>query len=155
MAQDPKRIRRRGARDRGTAMLELALLSPWVFFLFIGILDWGFYATALISTQAAARSAALYTSTSAGTAADNATACTIALGELHRLPNMWNVTAPCSSNPVVTAARITGPDGVANGATRVTVQYDTVRLIALPRLLPSRIRITRTVVMRLRSMSAT
>ena len=29
-------------------MVEVALLSPWIFFLFVGIFDFGFYAFAVI-----------------------------------------------------------------------------------------------------------
>jgi Flp pilus assembly protein TadG len=48
--------------ERGHAMLEAALLLPWVLFLFVGAFDLGFYNYALISTQNAARVAAWYTS---------------------------------------------------------------------------------------------
>jgi len=50
----------------------MALLLPWYFFLFVGTFDWGFYAHALISTEAAARTAVLYTSQSSATASDQA-----------------------------------------------------------------------------------
>jgi TadE-like protein len=36
------------------------MLLPWVLFLFVGAYDWGFYAHALISTENAARTAALW-----------------------------------------------------------------------------------------------
>ena len=39
-------------RSRGGAMMELVLFAPWIFLLVIGALDWGFYASALISLQA-------------------------------------------------------------------------------------------------------
>ena len=41
---------------RGGAILELVLMAPWIFFLFIGVLDWGFYASALISLESGVRS---------------------------------------------------------------------------------------------------
>lgn len=47
--------RLRSLRNRGHAVIEVALLSPWIFFLFVGTLDMGFYTHALIATQNAAR----------------------------------------------------------------------------------------------------
>jgi hypothetical protein len=43
-------------RCRGGSVLEGALFLPWFIFLFIGALDWGFYAHALISTHGRTRS---------------------------------------------------------------------------------------------------
>lgn len=129
-------------------MMELALLSPWVFLLFIGALDWGFYSYALVSLQAATRSAALYTATGSATANDSAAACTIALAELRSLPNIGSAVTTCGSNPTVTAEAITGPDGAA--ATRVSVRYQSVSLIPIPGLLQKQLTATRVVVMRLR-----
>lgn len=130
-------------------MLELALLSPWVFLLFIGALDWGFYGYALISLQAAARSAVLYTSTNTAKATDSATACTIVLAELRKLPNIGTSTTSCASNPVVSATSITGPDSAA--AAQVSVQYQTISMIPIPGLLAKQFTITRIVKMRIRS----
>ena len=135
-------------------MVEMALLAPWVFLLFIGALDWGFYAYALICLQDAARSAALYTSSSHGTAADNSTACTIALGELQKLPNIGTSTTVCTTNPIVTATQITGSDSPdSNDASKVVVTYQTIQLIPLPGLLSNQYTITRVVKMRLRSIT--
>lgn len=137
---------RRNRARRGASIIELVLIAPWVFFLFIGALDWGFYASALISVEAAARSAALYTSTSAAASSDSTTARTIVVNELANVPN---VTA---SNPVVTATALTGaasPDGSA--ATQVSVQYTTISLIPIPGLLKQQFTFTRTVTMRVRT----
>ncbi len=130
-------------------MLEMALLAPWVFFLFVGALDWGFYAYALISVESAARSAALYTSTSASTAGDSDGACTIVLAEMRNLPNIGSSVTSCGSNPVVSASSITGPDSAA--ATLVSVRYQSVSLIPIPGLLTKQLTVTRTVKMRVRS----
>jgi len=127
-------------------MLELALIGPWVFLMLIGALDWGFYAYALISLQAAARTAVLYTSTGAATVADSTTACTLVLAEMSSLPN---VGTTCASNPVVTATSITGPDSAT--ASQVSVTYTSVSLIPLPGMLKKQFTITRIVKMRLRS----
>jgi Flp pilus assembly protein TadG len=136
-------------RTGGSAMMELVLISPWIFLLFIGALDWGFYASALVSVQAGARSAALYTSTALANAADSDTACTIVLGEVRKLPNVGDSVTTCGTNPVVTAARITGPDSV--DATRVTVVYRTISMIPMPGLLAKQFTITRIVTMRVRT----
>jgi Flp pilus assembly protein TadG len=136
-------------RNRGAAMMEVAFLCPWIFLLFIGALDWGFYSYALISLQAAARSAALYTSSSALTATESATACTIVLGELKSLPNIGSGVTTCASNPVVTATSINGPDSAA--AAQISVQYTSVSLIPIPGLLKKQFTVTRTVKMRLRT----
>jgi len=129
-------------------MLEMALLSPWVFMLFIGALDWGFYGTALISMQSAVHSAVLYTSSSAATATDSATACSIVLGELRKLPNIGTSATTCSTNPVVTATSITGPDSAP--AAQVSVSYQSVSMIPIPGLLAKQFTVTRVVKMRIR-----
>jgi hypothetical protein len=148
----------------GHAVLELALLVPWVLFLFVGAFDWGFYAWALISTESAARVAAMYTSTSSGTASDSIGACDYAAAELAYAPNIASSTwvnsaslpssstglATCSGTALtVVAAAVTGPDG--SSASQVTVTYQTPLLIQIPGLLPGQISITRSVQMRVRS----
>jgi Flp pilus assembly protein TadG len=143
------RVLSRRALSRGGATLELALLSPWVFLLFIGALDWGFYGYSLISLQAATRSAILYTSTSSTTATNSTMACTIVLGELRKLSNIGTSTTTCGTNPVVTATSITGPDSAA--AAQISVQYQTPALIPIPGLLAKQFTITRIAKMRIRS----
>jgi Flp pilus assembly protein TadG len=141
----------RRKRQRGGSALEMALLLPWYFFLFVGTFDWGFYAHALISTEAAARTAALYTSQSATTAADQAGACILANEEMRIVPNISNSDATtCSSSPlVVTAASINGPDNLP--ATQVTVTYTTLSLIPIPFVLTNKATFYRVTTMRLRS----
>src|SRR5690348_15503452 len=106
-----EQLQKRSSSKRGATIVEVVLIAPWIFFLFIGALDWGFYASALISVQAAARSAALYTSSATANAADATTACSIVLDEIRKLPNIGTSTTTCGSNPVVTAESVTGPDG--------------------------------------------
>lgn len=130
-------------------MLEVALFLPWLFFVFAGAFDWGHYAYALISVQSAARAAALYTSSSAGTAADAGGACAYALAELRRASNVGGAVSSCAAWPLrVTAEGIAGADGAP--ASSVTVSYRTPRLIPIPGLLPGRLTVTRTVQMRVR-----
>jgi Flp pilus assembly protein TadG len=131
-------------------MLEMVLISPWIFLLFIGALDWGFYASALVSLQAGVRSAVLYTSSGEATAGSTSEACTIILNEIRKLPNIGSSTTDCSSNPTVTATYlVSGPGGVK--ASRVTVTYTSITLVPLPGLLRSQFTVTRSAVMRLRS----
>jgi Flp pilus assembly protein TadG len=136
-------------KTRGGSLLEMSLLLPWYVFLFVGVFDWGYYSHALISTQAAARSAVLYTSQSSSTATDQATACTYAANELKISSNIPAGTT-CSADPlVVTATQVTGADG--NSAASVTVKYHTLNLVPIPQLLNQQFWIVQTVQMRLRS----
>lgn len=136
------------------------MFLPWVLFLFVGAFDWGFYSWALVSTENAARVAAMYTSSNMGTVADSAGACSYALAELAYAPNVAanpriNSTTPpsggsaCSGAVTVVASAITGPDGSA--ASQVSVTYQTPRLVPIPGLLPGQISITRVVQMRVRT----
>jgi Flp pilus assembly protein TadG len=130
-------------------MMEMALLMPWVFLLFIGALDWGFYAYSLISMQAAIRTAVLYTSSSSSTAADSTTACTLVLAELKNLPNIGTSVTDCSTNPQVTASSVPGPDSAA--ASQVSITYQSISLVPIPGLLTKQFTITRSGKMRIRA----
>jgi Flp pilus assembly protein TadG len=149
-----KNIRKR--RDRGNSVVEFAFFLPWLVFVFVGAMDWGFFAYSLISTEAAARIGALYTSTSSTTVTDSATACTYALGQLSKMSNVGTIstcasgTSVTSSAPVgISATSVTGPDG--NAAAQLSVTYLTPAFIPIPGLLPSKVTITRTFQMRVRS----
>src|SRR5260370_1043849 len=143
------RSSQRKKRQRGMAMLELALIGPFFFFLFVGALDWGFIAYALISLQSAARTATLYASSSSATATNSTQACSLVLGEMRKLPNIGTGVTTCSGSPLtVTLSSVTGPD--AGLASQVTVTYTTIPLVPIPGLLPNQVTITRTVLMRLR-----
>jgi Flp pilus assembly protein TadG len=143
------RAHRRRARS-GVAVIEVALLMPWVVFLFIGAFDFGFAAEALITTQNAARAAALYTSTSSATAADATTACGYAIEALRSNPNVNTAVTTCTALPVtITAQSITGVDG--QPATRVRVTYQSMMLLPIPGIFGGQFTVTRQVDMRLRS----
>jgi Flp pilus assembly protein TadG len=139
--------RRQG--ERGGSLLEASLLMPWFIFLFVGTFDCGFYAHALLSTESAARVAALYTSTSTSTAGDQATACTLALQELSVAANVPS-SGTCTALPViVSASQVSGADG--QPASQVSVTYQTLSLIPIPGLLNKQFTFSRTIQMRLRS----
>ncbi len=122
-------------------------MMPWIVLLFIGVFDWGFFARALISTQNAARVAALYASQQ-NAPTDSAGACAYALRELRSSPNISSSLSTCTSLPlIVTAQKVTGADGTF--AASVTVRYQTQQLIPIPGLFPSQATIERVVQMKL------
>ena len=51
-------------RQSGQAAVEVALMAPWIFFLFIGIFDLGFYCYSAVCTENAARAVAIAYSSS-------------------------------------------------------------------------------------------
>ncbi len=128
--------------------MEIALLSPWIFLLFVGIFDAGFYCYAAISTANAARVAATYTSDGLSLG-DSSLACAAALEEMRQLPNIKNSVNSCNALPLIVAAKQinVGPDG--GPATEVTVQYQTVNLFVIPGL-PGQMTLKRTVQMKQR-----
>jgi Flp pilus assembly protein TadG len=137
-------------RTKGHAVIEAALLMPWLIFLFVGVFDMGFYCYDLINVENAVRIAAQYTATSIYTAGDSTKACTIVRNEMANVANLSGVSS-CGSLPlIVTASSIPiGLDGAP--ATQVSVQYQSALFIPIPGLLTGRITITRIAKMRLRS----
>jgi Flp pilus assembly protein TadG len=158
--------------NRGSAVVEAALMMPWLAFLFVGILDFGFYAYASICTQNAARAAAVAAATGSPT-----TACVAALGELNDLPNipgstcatypsglgLGTVYSACTTLISATGAvdkscsnATTCADCSGNGGTsctacssvQATVAYQTVPMIPIPGVLMGRMTLTRTAEMR-------
>ena len=113
-------------------MVEVVLLAPWIYFLFMGTLDMGFFTHAMISTQNAARAAAAYTSRSSSLAGDDAAACRYALAELKAMSNVRGLSNCAASPLTVTATAVTGVDG--SPATSVSVSYVTDKLIPIPGL---------------------
>jgi len=151
--------RRRGGQ-RGHAVIEVSLLAPWVFFLFVGVFDFGFYAYSAITTENAARLAAMAASENATVASDSAGACSFVLAEMQKMPNIGDSVTTCptsksgisSTQPVaVLAEAIAGPDstGPVNAA-RVTVTYQTLQMIPIPGMLMGRLTLTRQCTMRIR-----
>jgi Flp pilus assembly protein TadG len=107
-----KNNRKRKKRESGSSIVEVALLAPWIFFLFVGVFDFGFYAYAAICTQNAARAVAL---AAAQTSTAGVTACNAALGEMRMLPNVGsNPVFACGSGTTVTQA---APVAVCVGGT--------------------------------------
>jgi hypothetical protein len=114
-------------------VIEVALMAPWIFFLFVGVLDLGFYAYAFISTENAARAAVLLTSKSVIAATDQADACAIVLNEMAWAAYGRVVSPTCNAAPLVvntTLLPCTGPGNT--DAAQVEVQYTTIPMIPIP-----------------------
>jgi Flp pilus assembly protein TadG len=147
--------RSRKQSEQGNAIIEVSLMLPWILFLFVGVLDFGFYSYAAICTQNAARVAALASAYSSSAASDTSQACSIVLQEMNSLPNAQTLTS-CSSGacpssaglvngaqPIsVTACPVSGPDGAS--AASITVTYLSIPLIPIPGVVRGQLTITRT-----------
>jgi len=141
--------------ERGNAIIEVSLMLPWILFLFVGVLDFGFYSYAAICTQNAARVAALANAYSSSAVSDTPGACTIVLQEMNALPNAQTLTSctsgACPGTPgtvnaaqpiSVIACPIVGPDGVSAAA--ITVTYLSIPMIPIPGVVTGQLTITRT-----------
>ncbi len=155
-------------------MVELCLMAPWIFFLFIGVMDFGYFAYAAIQVESAARVAAMRTS--ADTASQSsAIACAAVLPELKFLPNIMTTVTSCNAAPLVVTqntycgASVTGVPACAGGATptlcadctapapngplaassEVVVTYNSPQFIPIPGLLNGKLNLTRKAEMRI------
>lgn len=129
----------------GSSVVEFAFLVPWFVFLFVGVLDLGYYNYALITAQSAARTAALWTSSSQSAADPDSTAqaCTYVYDQLTSNINLTGATTCTGTSPIsLTSSKGTGPDG--NSASTVTIQFTSATLIPIPGLLPANIPVART-----------
>ena len=131
-------VRRRRWRG-GHAVVELALIGPWLFLMFAVILNFGLYMYAGISVANAARAAALEAGRSSSPL--NLTqACDIARQEMLYLPGI-TVGLPCTGAPLAITMGNAGSSIVAldNGAktgARVQIVYTLPPLFLLPGMLP-------------------
>ena len=126
----PAGISQRTRKQAGHSVIEVGLMAPWIFLLFIAIFDFGFIAYALISVQNAARGAALATAASPAARLDSV-ACNYVLQELRSLPNADEMPGDCSAAPL--SVQVTPfVDAENKAASRVTVNYRTVALIPIP-----------------------
>jgi hypothetical protein len=144
----------------GSAVVEVALMMPWLIFIFVGVLDFGFYAYAVICTESAARVAAIGASGSSGTVTV-AVACPLAIGELKGLPNIPSTfTSSCTALPVIVTAHLltcsTTPQAadctanpiVSPSSAQIAVTYQSLPMIPIPGVLMSRLTLTRVAEMR-------
>jgi Flp pilus assembly protein TadG len=135
-------------------VIEVALMAPWVFLLFMGVMDAGFFLHALINVENAARVAVRHTSSDVSLVADpGGVACQFVLAELGSLP-LPGATRPtsCSALPViVSASAVPSLDGEAapvQGA-QVSVTVQTLPLVPIPGLV-GQLTITRVATARVR-----
>ena len=140
---------KRRARS-GHAAVEIALMAPWIFFLFVGVFDFGFYAYAAIATQNAARVGAMYTSSSSTLASDATGACTYVLEEMRQLPNVRNAVTACTALPLIVTAASVDPGVDGAPASRVSVTYQTIPMIPIPGIMTGQLALTRNVEMRIK-----
>lgn len=145
--------RKRG--QAGGAVVEIALLMPWIVFLFVGILDAGFFSYAMIVTENAARVSAIQASISRAASTDSLSACVVALQEMSSLPNAVGLTtcasgAVSASSPVSVVASSVD-HGSGDVSARVTVMYLTLPLIPIPGILPRQMTLTRSAEVRIGS----
>ena len=155
----------RGKRsESGSSIVEMALLAPWIFFLFIGIFDLGFYLYAASCAQSAARIAAIQTATNPGLSAPllQSMACNAAMLEMVRVPNTHTITgcdaAPLTVTQQTLCIQANQPSSIAciapscadcvvdNTAvsTLVTVTYQSGLFVPIPGLLKNQLNLTRT-----------
>jgi hypothetical protein len=151
-------------RRRGSAVVEAALLMPWICFLFVGILDSGFYTYSAMAVQNAARAVAVQSATSGGTVSSP---CQIAQNELLLLPNMGLVgTCAASQGAVTNAAPVWACTGIltntsssacglpaaicadcsldnAARSVQAVVTYQSIPLVPIPGILPVQLQLTR------------
>jgi Flp pilus assembly protein TadG len=129
----------------GSSVVEFAFLVPWFVFLFVGVLDMGYYNYALITAQSAARTAALWTSSSVGASTQPDQACLYVYDQLTSNINLTGATTCSGTSPIsLTTSVDTGPDGTPASASTVTVQFTSATLIPIPGLLPANIPVVRT-----------
>jgi hypothetical protein len=141
------RFKRGTWREHGHAIIEVTFMAPWIFFLFMGTVDFGFYSYAIIATQNAARIAVMQTSQTPATATDSTLACNYVLTELNVLPNTRTLTT-CGALPlIVNPTTFVDADGAT--AARVDVTYQTINMIPIPGL-TGQLSITRNAQMRLK-----
>jgi Flp pilus assembly protein TadG len=155
---------KRKRSESGSSIVEVALMAPWIFFLFVGIFDFGFYSYAAICTQSAARVVAL---SQAQTATATVSTCSAALGEMRMLPNVgYNPAFACGSGttvsqaaPVAVCTGVLGKNSASVcGITAVcadcaldvnaqsafaTVTYQTIPFVPIPGMLTGQLTISR------------
>lgn len=134
-------------------------MMPWIFLLFIGVLDFGFYAYSAICTQNAARAAAIQASSDVSTVTFSV-ACNAALGEITWLPNARTLTT-CQTSPsdiddahplavaVQELTATTSPacaDCALNSSAvsaQASVTYRSIQLFPIPGIMMGRMTMTR------------
>jgi len=146
---------RRKRSESGSSIVEIALLAPWIFFLFVGVFDLGFYLYAASCTQNAARIGAIQTATNPAlsTSQLQAMACNAALLEMVQVPNTHTASS-CNALPLIvtqqTLNNSTTPACADCGidatgvSSLVTVTYRSGLFVPIPGLITNQMNLTRT-----------
>lgn len=142
--------------ERGSSIVEVALLAPWIFFLFVGITDMGFYSYDAVCTENAARVAALQTAANSVLTPGQlqALACTAATLEMNRIPNVRGIAAGCGTRPLTvtqqtlncTTTRPLAADCSADStsiSTLVTVTFQSGLFVPIPGITTNQLNLTR------------
>jgi Flp pilus assembly protein TadG len=135
-------------RRSGQAVVEVTLLVPWLVFSFVAAFNFGIFAYALISTQNAARSAAMFASQSLTVAQGGSIVtevCPYVLGELGDAPGVGAGVTTCTAAPVTVTVTPKTPGAGNMNTVQVSVTYNTMQTIPLPGLMAGSLSITRTV----------
>jgi Flp pilus assembly protein TadG len=148
-------------RKRGSALVEMAFMMPWIAFLFVGILDFGFYSYGAIATQNAARAVALQSAS--GSAINICQSAKNEMGFLSNVPGTScaatqagvSNTTPiwvCTGTLTNTTAAVCGqPTAICadcaldNQATSIkaVVTYMSIPLVPIPGILTGKLTLTR------------
>ena len=161
-----RRTGRRGG-ERGQSVIEATLMAPWIFVLFMGILDVGMYAYALTSVENAIRIGTHFGSLSEDSSRKATAPCNAIVSEMRPLANVTtlNCAGQCQPNLgggetcnlgslVITTIPVTAAasaDGEAP-AVKLTVRYQTIPIFVIPGL-PGQLTFTRVADMRVRGVS--
>jgi len=122
-------------------MVEVALLAPWLIFLFLGIFNFGFYMYAGIAVANATRSAALELGRQLTSQVDQQLACDMIKDDLKFLPNFSSYGSTCASAPLIVVVGNSGAavtddySGSSKPKALVTTTYQTIQLFPLPWLM--------------------
>jgi hypothetical protein len=121
-------------RTRGQSSVEIAFMAPWLFFLFVGVVDLGFWSYQMICLENAVRIVGLY-------ASENGTANTprmkqLACSELDRVINIPS-GASCHSSSLVQVSVLPSIAAAGNAPERfrLSLQVRMTPMIPIPGLL--------------------
>jgi len=136
-------------KTKGSSAVEFAFLVPWFAFLFVGVLDLGYYNYALITAQSAARTAVLFTSSSTSASTQSTQACSYVYDQLTSNINLSSATTCTGASPITlttsvltTSTSPASPDG--NSASMVTIEFTSATLIPIPGIMPANMPVART-----------
>lgn len=127
-------IRRSAPSRKGHAVMEFALIAPWIFFVFVGVIDFGFYAYWLMAVTNASRVAAHL---AAENGSSQSIACNEVRNELRGVLGWTSAPAACNASPlIVTVTELdstTTPQSAdASPSVLVSVTWDATPLIPVP-----------------------